>query len=185
MKSKLLLLIFALSFVSCTKTIEVEKEVIVEVPIEEKFEGFKIEKFGFPLPKEYMQNISSIQGLRNGNETYSTNYHNAIDFAVPIRTKVFASKSGIIENVYPSYDNGEKWKGHEIFGGLIEIRHFDGTRTLYAHLIRTDVKEGQYVEKGQLIGASGGKRNMRGSGVSTGPHLHFSIYVDIESMFED
>ena len=166
---RLLILILCLITVSCNKNTDT----------------LNIEKFAFPLPKEYKQNISSLQGMRSGNGIYSTSYHDAIDYAVPIRTKVFASKSGIVENVYPSYDNGVIWKGHPLYGGCVEIRHYDGTRTLYAHLIRTDVKEGDSVKKGQLIGASGGERNMRGSGISTGPHLHFAIYIDIENMLED
>jgi len=150
-----------------------------------------IEKFQFPLPEKYKYSVSSAQGLRNsipgvgfGGSTLNT-YHNAVDFAVPIRTPVYAAKSGTVINCYPGYDNGQKWKGHPSYGGMIEIQHSDGTRTLYAHLIRTDVKEGDIVEKGQTIGASGGKRGMRASGNSTGPHLHFAVYIDIQYAFEE
>ena len=66
---------------------------------------------------------------------------------------------------------------------MIEIRHPDGTTSLYAHLSMTLVTEGTYVSKGQLIGLSGGVKGRRGSGNSTGPHLHFAVYLNIESLF--
>ena len=190
MKSKLFILFVLLSLTSCRKEIVLEEEDLVE-PTESTersattaFTIKNVESFDFPLPAQYRQNISSLQGLRAGNEIYSTNYHNAIDIAVPIRTKVFAAKEGRVENVYPGSDNGPIWKGHPVYGGLIELVHDDGTRTLYAHLIRTDVREGDRVERGQIIGASGGQRGERGSGITSGPHLHFSIYVDIMDVMD-
>ena len=150
-----------------------------------------IEKLKFPLPEKYRYYISSEQGLREsipnvnagGGATLST-YHNAIDIAVPDKTPVYAAKSGYVQTVYPSYYNGDKWKGHPQYGGLIEIKHSDGTITLYAHLSFTEVREGSYVSTGDEIGWSGGKRGRRGSGNSTGPHLHFSEYIDIGTQFK-
>ncbi len=185
MRFKFLILLVLLSLISCkTKVVESEQTESSEKTEAPEFIGKQIEQFAFPLPNEYRQNISSLQGLRAGNGIYSTNYHNAVDFAVPVRTKVFAAKSGVVANCYPSYDNGSIWKGHPVYGGMIELRHNDGTRSLYAHLIRTDVREGEWVEKGQIIGATGGKKDLRGSGVSTGPHLHFAIYVDVLDMLD-
>lgn len=157
---------------------------------EEIVQPISIERFDFPLPEKYCYSISSAQGLRKsipnagiGGEGTLNTYHNAIDFAVPIRTPVYSAKGGTVINVYPSYDNGVIRKGHPSYGGMIEIQHDDGTRTLYAHLIRTDVREGDIVDKGVQIGLSGGKRGMRGSGNSTGPHLHFAVYLDIQYAF--
>lgn len=144
----------------------------------------KIEKFNSPVKEELL--ISSSQGLRDvirlkdGTVISSENYHNAIDIVCKKGTKIYASKSGIVTSVYPSIDNGEKWKGHPIYGGLIEIQHYDGTSTRYAHLSKTLVNEGSKVKQGDLIGLSGGEPGQRGSGISTGPHLHFEIILDIE-----
>ena len=157
---------------------------------QESVTSISIDKLYFPLPEKYRYYISSEQGLRasipnvnaGGGATSST-YHNAIDFAVPDKTPVYAAKSGYVKTVYPSYYNGEIWKGHPTYGGLIEIAHTDGTTTLYAHLSYTEVREGDYVEAKQEIGWSGGKKGRRGSGNSTGPHLHFSEYVDINNQF--
>lgn len=146
-----------------------------------------IETFGNPLSDRYMSRISSPQGIRDEIEldnggTAGKYYHNAIDVAVPEGTSVYATKSGKVMNVYPSYYNGGAlYKGHPTYGGLIEIAHNDGTKTLYAHLSLTLVKEGDVVNKGDKIGQSGGVVGKRGSGLSTGPHLHYSIILDMNT----
>lgn len=151
-------------------------------------EFIKINKFTNPLPEKYMSRISSTQGLRNklqnntGGIISENCYHNAIDIAVPEGTNVFATKSGKVVTVYPSYYNGgAKYYGHPIYGGLIEIEHDDGTKTMYAHLSYTIVREGDIVESGQKIGESGGVVGKRGSGKTTGPHLHYSIIMDLNT----
>jgi murein DD-endopeptidase MepM/ murein hydrolase activator NlpD len=55
------------------------------------------------------------------------------------------------------------------FGNLLVIDHGHGINTLYAHLSRRDVTEGELVTRGQRIGATGA------TGRVTGPHLHFSL----------
>ena len=153
----------------------------------------KINKKDFPLPLQYKTLKTSEQGLReaipnvDGGGGFSlATYHNAIDYASPDKTEVYACDYGYVINVYPSYYNGgAKFKGHPTYGGLIEIRHFDGTTSLYAHLSMTLVTEGTYVSRGQKIGLSGGVKGRRGSGNSTGPHLHFAIYVNIEDIIKE
>ena len=143
----------------------------------------------FPLPSKYRAYKTSEQGLRESIPNVNTGggaslatYHYAVDYACPDKTEVYACDDGYVINAYPSYYNGEKWKGHEFLGGILEIRHPDGSTSLYGHLSMTLVTEGTYVRRGQLIGWSGGVKGRRGSGNSTGPHLHFAIYVDIESL---
>ena len=144
----------------------------------------------FPLPSKYRAYKTSEQGLRDSIPNVNTGggsslatYHYAIDYACPDKTEVYACDDGYVINAYPSYYNGGAlFKGHETYGGLLEIRHSDGTTSLYGHLSMTLVTEGTYVRRGQVIGWSGGVKGRRGSGNSTGPHLHFAIYVDIESM---
>ena len=55
------------------------------------------------------------------------------------------------------------------YGNVIYIAHAGGLETRYAHLSRIDVRMGQVVTSGQLIGAVGSTGN------SSGPHLHFEI----------
>lgn len=154
--------------------------------------GLEIGKFGLPVPEKYKNCISSNQGLRETisfetwKGTSETNaYHYAIDFAVPEFTKVYAAKSGVVKDCYPSFLNGEVWNGHPTLGGLIIIEHFDGTLSLYGHLSRTDVCEGDYVKKGQRIGLSGGNPKKKCAGLSTNAHLHFQAMINIVDFMED
>ena len=96
---------------------------------------------------------------------YGYTNHNGMDFANPKINgqKVVAAKDGKIMSVQLldySY-------GHHVW-----INHGDNIATLYAHMSRIVVKEGQYVKQGQVIGYVGTTGN------STGPHLHFGLLVD-------
>lgn len=151
----------------------------------------EIEYSSFPLPEKYRGILSSGDSLRDsiaipnsGGQITTASYHNALDIPVPDKTPVYACKAGYVKNVYPSYYNGSKWKGHPTYGGYIEIIHYDHTKSIYAHLSFTEVREGTYVERGQQIGWSGGVRGRRGSGTSTGPHLHWAVMLDLESVLE-
>lgn len=162
--------------------------VTVENRVENIILKSNVERFSLPIKENYY--ISSKQGDRavikdnSGGSITSGAYHNAIDFACKEGTDIYAAKSGEVISVWPSYYNGEKYKGHPTYGGCIEIKHYDGTRSRYAHLSYTSVKEGSKVLKGDKIGKSGGIKGKRGSGVSTGPHLHFEIILDIEDFLE-
>jgi murein DD-endopeptidase MepM/ murein hydrolase activator NlpD len=57
-------------------------------------------------------------------------------------------------------------------GNLVKIKHRDGYVTIYAHLSRIKAENGQDVEKGEVIGYVGS------TGRSTGPHLHFGVYLN-------
>ncbi|NEW61681.1 peptidoglycan DD-metalloendopeptidase family protein [Sulfurovum sp. bin170] len=63
-----------------------------------------------------------------------------------------------------------RWKGAN--GNLVKIRHRDGYATIYAHLSRIKTKSGKTVNKGEVIGYVGS------TGRSTGPHLHFGVYLN-------
>ena len=56
-------------------------------------------------------------------------------------------------------------------GGITVLLQHDGYRGIYAHLSRTDLNNGQWVTRGDIIGYSGNTGN------STGPHLHFEVYT--------
>lgn len=86
--------------------------------------------------------------------------HPAIDIGAPTGTPVVAADEGTVITA------GWSPVG---YGNLILIRHPDGFVTLYAHLSSINVNYGDYVARGQRIGAVGS------TGRSTGPHLHFEI----------
>lgn len=150
---------------------------------------FAVDTFYFPLPKKY-SHISSGQGFREAlskeqaGASTSGSWHNGLDFPCPEKTPVYAAKCGTVTCVYPSYYNGgKKYKGHQVYGGCVVVEHPDGTITLYGHLSMTQVLEGDKVTAGQQIGWSGGIKGKRGSGISTGPHLHFAIYYNMNNVF--
>ena len=112
----------------------------------------------------------------------------AVDFAMPIGTPVYAAGSGFVDftsndprNCNPlrhmpaggTVAQGIKWcVDHKLEGTRIRIHHDDGTFTMYVHLSRIrsgiSARPKTRVTAGQLIGWSGN------SGISSGPHLHFS-----------
>lgn len=89
--------------------------------------------------------------------------HKGCDFKAPMGTPVVATASGTIEIV------AHHPKGH---GKFIKIKHDENYQTLYANLSEFNVKEGDEVKQGDIIGYSGN------SGLSTAPHLHYEVYKD-------
>lgn len=87
--------------------------------------------------------------------------HRGIDIAGPVGTPVIAAAAGVV--TFSGWNSGG-------FGNLVEIRHADGTLTLYAHNHRNVVRQGQYVQQGEQIALMGS------TGRSTGPHVHFEIH---------
>lgn len=63
-------------------------------------------------------------------------------------------------------------------GGTIMINHADGYKTGYCHMQKINVRAGQLVKKGEVIGVSGGGANDPGRGRSDGRHLHFTLRKD-------
>lgn len=98
--------------------------------------------------------------LSRGYNPNSRRPHLGIDLAAPKKTPVFAAHQGLV--IYA----GRDFRG---FGKMILIESGHGWATLYAHLDRILVEEGQKVKIGESIGLVGN------TGRSSGPHLHFEI----------
>lgn len=109
-----------------------------------------------PVKGGRLTSIFGSQRILNGKPK---NAHNGLDIAAPRGTPVYAASDGrvifVADNFYYS-------------GNFIIIDHGQGLNTSYLHLSKTYVKEGDYVHKGDKIGAIGT------TGRSTGPHLHWS-----------
>jgi murein DD-endopeptidase MepM/ murein hydrolase activator NlpD len=60
------------------------------------------------------------------------------------------------------------------YGLMVEIDHGNGLASRYAHLSAIDVREGQQIAPGEMVGRVGS------TGRSTGPHLHFEVRIDGE-----
>ena len=90
-------------------------------------------------------------------------FHKGIDFTAPAGTKIQATGDGRVVKVE---------KGGRGYGNCVTIDHGFGFKTLYAHMLKISVREGQMVKKGQMVGLVGN------TGTSTAPHLHYEVHVN-------
>ena len=118
---------------------------------------------GFLYPLPYRVAITDSYGYRTHPVTgQKTTWHNGVDLAAGAGTAIYATKSGTVTTALRS----------DIWGNYVVINHGDGFSSLYAHMQGLIVKAGDYVKQGQTIGYVGS------TGLSTGPHLHFTIYYN-------
>ena len=93
-------------------------------------------------------------------------FHNGIDISSSVSTPIFAADDGIVL----ATGNTDKYCHRGAYGRYIVIDHKNNLATMYAHLSLIKVANSQQVKKGDIIGYMGS------SGLSTGPHLHFTLY---------
>ncbi len=107
--------------------------------------------------------ISSGFGKRRHPISGYSKLHKGTDFAAPTGTPVYAAGHGTIEKA-------SRYGG---YGNYVRIRHANEYKTAYAHLSRygKGMKPGKKVRQGDVIGYVGS------TGASTGPHLHYEVYV--------
>lgn len=101
--------------------------------------------------------LTSSFGMRWGR------MHNGMDIANSVNTPIGAARAGTVIAAY--YNRGG-------YGNLIILDHGNGVETYYAHLNKINVKVGQKVGQGEVIGLLGSTGN------TTGPHLHFEIRLN-------
>lgn len=106
---------------------------------------------------------------------YVSGTHNGVDFRAPQGTPLKASGDGVIVGT----GNTDTACRGASYGKWVMIKHKNGLSSLYGHMELIRVKEGDQVEVGQIIGYSGN------SGYSTGPHLHFTVYVSNAVKIQD
>jgi murein DD-endopeptidase MepM/ murein hydrolase activator NlpD len=107
--------------------------------------------------------ISSYYGSRKDPFTLIRRSHTGIDFVGERNTKIYATAKGTIKYTKNS---------HKGYGKEVVISHLNGFSTRYAHLNKILIKEGQKVERGQLVGLMGS------TGRSTGRHLHYEVRIN-------
>ncbi|YCO02447.1 M23 family metallopeptidase (plasmid) [Vibrio sp. VNB-15] len=106
------------------------------------------------------QRILSLYGKRKNPISGRRKLHQGIDLTCNIGDVIIAPADGVVETVRSSK------KG---YGNFLTIRHGFGFMSSYAHLSKFNVKNGQFVRKGEQIAKCGS------SGNSTGPHLHYEV----------
>ncbi len=121
-----------------------------------------------PFARPAKGSVTSEFGvLRYYNGVFADDYyHRGVDYGGGHGAPVTAPAAGRIALV------GREVDGFEIHGNTIGIDHGQGVLSIMIHLSRIDVQEGQMVQAGQKIGAIGT------TGSSTGPHLHWGLYVN-------
>jgi murein DD-endopeptidase MepM/ murein hydrolase activator NlpD len=125
-----------------------------------------------PFVRPNAGEITTIYGVRryyNG-EFAEDYYHRGVDYAGATGSPVVAPAAGRVALV------GRESEGFLIHGNMIGIDHGQGVLSVFLHLSRIDVKEGDMVKAGQVIGSVGS------TGASTGPHLHWGLYVNGQSV---
>ncbi|QQS28162.1 MAG: M23 family metallopeptidase [Sphingobacteriales bacterium] len=113
-----------------------------------------------PVSNKDLRHIASGFGRRIHPIYKTRRMHTGLDFSAPSGTEVYATGKGRIASVE---------KAGRGYGTHIVIDHGYSYKTLYAHLSSTRVKEGQWVNRGDVIGKVGS------SGTSTSPHLHYEV----------
>jgi murein DD-endopeptidase MepM/ murein hydrolase activator NlpD len=112
-----------------------------------------------PISNKDMRRIASGYGYRM-HPIYKTHkFHSGIDFTAPSGTPIYATGNGTVVTA----ENGRGYGNHVI------ISHGFGYQSLYAHMSRIKVRDGQKIKRGELIGYVGS------TGTSTAPHVHYEI----------
>ncbi len=114
----------------------------------------------FPLP--FFKYVSSPFGVSRVIMGKRESLHRGVDLAAPEGTPVLAALSGRV--VFADYLT--------LTGNTVIIDHGWGLMTLYAHLSKISVRKGWFVRRGTVVGKVGS------TGFSTGPHLHFGVYLN-------
>lgn len=113
----------------------------------------KVSPFGLSWP--HVNAITSYWGYRH------SGFHHGMDIRCSTGEPIYAAVDGLVTTAttLPLY-------------GVAVILQSGANRTLYAHMSRLSVVAGQQVRRGQQIGLCGSTGN------STGPHLHFEVYIN-------
>ncbi len=135
-----------------------ERVNVAQLTSKERSLIFDIIPNGSPI--EY-HGITSKFGYRTHPTLGTKEFHNGSDMKAKLFTEVYATANGVVE--YAGYHRASG------YGRLIIIDNSYGFKTYFAHLGKINVKHGQVVQKGDLIGLTGN------SGMSNGPHLHYEI----------
>jgi len=119
-------------------------------------------RFLWPTPG-FTRVTSGFGNRRNPFNRRVYQFHAGIDIAGPgiNGTPVVAAEEGFVTRAATGWNGG--------FGTMVIITHGGGYQTLYAHLSSLNVREGNHVNRGDIIGRVGS------TGSSTGPHLHFEV----------
>jgi murein DD-endopeptidase MepM/ murein hydrolase activator NlpD len=120
-----------------------------------------------PVSTKDLTRIASGFGLRIHPYYKISKFHAGMDFTAPLGTEIYATGDGTIESVS---------SGKRGMGNYIIVNHGFGYSSTYAHLESFNVRQGQKVRRGDVIGFVGN------TGMSIAPHLHYEIRLNGENV---
>lgn len=118
-----------------------------------------------PVLRE-LSRITDSYGMRVHPLVERKKHHDGLDIAAEIGTEVYSAAAGIVVRAEGNYKPGSG------YGKVVVIDHDYGYKTLYGHLSKVLVREGQRVDRWALIGLVGK------TGLTTGAHLHFEVHLN-------
>ncbi len=123
---------------------------------------------------DMLASIPAIVPISNGTRRLMSGYgmrmhpiyktmrmHQGVDFAAPTGTPIYATGNGVVSRAE---------RNRHGYGLMVEIDHGYGYMTSYDHMSKIDVRRGQKVQRGEVIGEVGN------TGTSTAPHLHYEVH---------
>lgn len=113
-----------------------------------------------PVSNQDLTRIASGFGTRIDPVYKVPKFHAGLDFTAPTGTEIYATGDGVVELVEFNYGG---------YGNQVVINHGYGYKTRYGHMSRFNVRQGQHVKRGEVVGFVGS------TGKSTGPHLHYEV----------
>lgn len=116
-----------------------------------------------PVENKNLKRMASGYGWRTDPFNKSRKFHGGMDFSAPTGTPIYATGDGVV------FRADQRSAG---YGKHVRINHGFGYKTLYAHMSKINVRQGQRVKRGDLIGFVGN------TGRSSGPHLHYEVFKD-------
>jgi len=114
-----------------------------------------------PVNNKDLSRVASGYGYRVDPVYKVTKFHAGLDFTAPQGTPIYATADGVVKEA--DYNAGG-------YGNHVIINHGYGYETLYGHMVRIKVKNGQKINRGEVIGFVGS------TGKSTGPHCHYEVH---------
>jgi murein DD-endopeptidase MepM/ murein hydrolase activator NlpD len=114
-----------------------------------------------PVSNKDLDRVASGFGYRIDPIYKTVKLHAGLDFTAPQGTPIYATADGIVKTA--GFSSGG-------YGNHVVVNHGYGYETLYGHMFRVKVRQGQAVKRGDLIGYVGS------TGKSTGPHCHYEVH---------
>jgi len=123
--------------------------------------------FRWPVDNPYITQYFGYTKFALQSGAYKNNMHNGMDLGAPVGTKIYAPLSGTVRMT----GNTDLVPGCYSWGKWALIDHPNGLSSLFAHMSQIAVTPGQKLQTSDIVGYVGS------TGYSTGPHLHFTVYV--------